>query len=191
METKKLIFITGGARSGKSSFAEKLAVSEAEKLGGELHYIATSMAEDEEMAERIARHQRDRLESGAAWKTWECPVDIRKMAIHFSKSDVVLLDCLTVLLSNELFRKHPEKKAPSKETIYKSIWEGIQSITASAHTLLLVSNEVLTEPLSDNTTVRSYAYLLGKLHQTIVKHADQAYLAEAGTPILMKGRCQG
>lgn len=188
METKKLIFITGGARSGKSSFAEKLAVTEANKLGGGLHYIATSMAVDEEMAERIARHQRDRVESGAAWKTWERPMDIGQMATHFSKSDVVLLDCLTVLLSNELFR---EKQTQSEETIYKSIWDGIQSITTSAQTLILVSNEVLTAPISDNQVIQTYARLLGKLHQTIVKHADEAYLAEAGIPILMKGGCQG
>jgi adenosylcobinamide kinase/adenosylcobinamide-phosphate guanylyltransferase len=189
METGKLIFITGGARSGKSSFAEKYAASEAKTKACSLHYIATSKPSDEEMAQRIKRHQRDRKESENPWKTWEWPVDLREIVSHFKHSDVVLIDCLTVLLSNELFRK--EGTNDSKEdgqNVYHSILDGIFLLAGTVEILIIVSNEVLTEPMSDKTMVRSYSHLLGRLHQAIVQHAGKAYLVEAGIPILMKER---
>ncbi|WP_164216491.1 bifunctional adenosylcobinamide kinase/adenosylcobinamide-phosphate guanylyltransferase [Virgibacillus sp. YIM 98842] len=192
METGKLIFITGGARSGKSSFAEEYAASEAEIKAGSLHYIATSRPADKEMIQRIKRHQEDRKKSRNTWITWERPMELQAMEPHFKQADVVLLDCLTVLLSNELFQyeltDHPRENRHYEKKVYDAILEGVFSIVKTVHTLIVVSNEVLTEPLIGETVVRSYTKILGNLHQEIVKHAEKAYIVEAGIPILMKER---
>src|SRR5690625_1896099 len=105
METGNIIFITGGARSGKSSFAEDYAAAKAQQKAVGLNYIATSKPSDEEMVQRIKMHQRDRKKSENPWETWEWPFDLHEIVSHFKQSDVILLDCLTVLLSNELFRE--------------------------------------------------------------------------------------
>jgi adenosylcobinamide kinase/adenosylcobinamide-phosphate guanylyltransferase len=187
METGKLIFITGGARSGKSSFAEEYAALEAQQKTVGLNYIATSKPTDEEMVQRIKMHQRDRKKSKNPWETWEWPVDLHEIVSHFKQSDVILLDCLTVLLSNELFREGKiNDSRDDRQNVYHSILDGIFLLASSVDTLIIVSNEVLTEPMSDESVVRSYSHLLGKLHQAIVPYAKEAYLVEAGIPILMK-----
>src|SRR5690625_2967950 len=158
MEAGELIFITGGARSGKSSFAEKYAIAEAEAKKSSLHYIATSKPSDEEMRQRIKRHQRDREKSEYPWETWECPLDLHKIVPHFKQSDIILLDCLTVLLSNELFREgQTNDNRSNRQNVYHSILDGIFFLADTVETLIIVSNEVLTEPLSDERIVRSYA----------------------------------
>ncbi|MGY0691990.1 bifunctional adenosylcobinamide kinase/adenosylcobinamide-phosphate guanylyltransferase [Virgibacillus sp. FSP13] len=191
MEEQGLIFITGGARSGKSTFAERYAASLAEKTDGNLHYIATSKPTDREMKERIARHQRQRQESGLDWKTTECPVDLPTMVDVLQQNDIVLLDCLTVLLTNELFREgfseNLLEQADYQETVMQTIWQGIKEIRTHAKTLLIVSNEVLHEPMIDSALVHVYCRLLGKLHQQIVRNATEAYVVAAGVPIAMKG----
>lgn len=192
MENKRLIFITGGARSGKSSFAEQYAASlYARTNNGKLFYIATSKPTDDEMSERISRHQLQRQESELPWETVECPVDLMTVAEHFRQEDIVLLDCLTVLLTNELFREgsreHLLKKKGCQQNVLESILNGIVAIQNRSKMLLVVSNEVLNEPLSNQSLVKIYGRLLGKLHQHIVKKASEAYLVEAGLPILMKG----
>jgi|SRR5690625_1221314 len=187
METGNIIFITGGARSGKSSFAEDYAAAKAQQKAVGLNYIATSKPSDEEMVQRIKMHQRDRKKSENPWETWEWPFDLHEIVSHFKQSDVILLDCLTVLLSNELFREGKiNDSRDNRQNVYQSILEGIILLASSVDTLIIVSNEVLTEPMSKAPVVKSYAYLLGKLHQAIVQDAKEAYLVEAAIPILMK-----
>src|SRR5699024_11762344 len=101
MEKQQLIFITGGARSGKSSFAESYAVDLAKKEKRTLYYLATSKKSDDEMVDRIKRHQEDREQSEMHWKTVEIPLQIGKNIASFSPNSVVLLDCLTILLRSE------------------------------------------------------------------------------------------
>ena len=105
METApSLIFITGGVRSGKSSFAEKLAVKIAyRRTGGGLNYIATGVPFDTEMKERIKQHQQDRKTAKYQWKTVEQSINIGAIADRFNNRDILLLDCVTTLLNNELF----------------------------------------------------------------------------------------
>ncbi|HLR52564.1 MAG TPA: bifunctional adenosylcobinamide kinase/adenosylcobinamide-phosphate guanylyltransferase [Candidatus Avamphibacillus sp.] len=189
METGELIFITGGVRSGKSSFAETLAISRVQNMKRSLHYIATSKQSDKEMIDRIKRHQEQRNSSDVSWKTREQTVDMHML--EFTHSDIVLLDCLTVLLSNELFRdEYNSSDEQYQEETYHRILKGIDAILRQTQTLIIVSNEVLNEPLSSELLTKSYASLLGKLHQAIVKQATKAYLVEAGIPVLMKERCQ-
>src|SRR5699024_2265638 len=97
-------FITGGARSGKSSFAEEYAASLAEKEERKLYYLATANLSDKEMMDRIKRHQNERKSSRFHWETVECPTNLVSKVDSFSPHSVVLLDCLTILLSNELYQ---------------------------------------------------------------------------------------
>lgn len=186
-----VVFITGGARSGKSSFAEQYAKECAKQHHSPLVYIATSKREDEEMDDRVRRHQEDRKKGGAIWTTLEQPVDIERTLPALPERAVVLVDCLTLLLTNELFKGNFEeqlfKKPEYQAHVKKKITEGIQQLSKNVTTLLIVSNEVLYDPLDPkNDVVFIYQKLLGELHQEIVAFADEAYTIEAGIPIQKK-----
>lgn len=191
MESPSLIFITGGVRSGKSSFAERLAVETAAKTGGRLHYIATGVSFDDEMKIRIRRHREDRQKSGLPWQTWEQPENIGLLASFFTKEDIILLDCITTLVNNELFFLGERLEDSLIEGIYGRVVSGIDAIRKNGGLLIAVSNEVLFEPYGDDELLLRYRNLLGKIHQKVVGMADEAYLVEAGVPLLMKGkRCR-
>ncbi|MBP2242415.1 adenosylcobinamide kinase/adenosylcobinamide-phosphate guanylyltransferase [Cytobacillus eiseniae] len=186
-EQSSLIFISGGVRSGKSSFAERLAIDIARRTAGNLHYIAAGQASDPEMKERIIRHQKDRLASGLNWTTWEQPINIKALSGAFQTKDIVLLDCLTTLLNNEFFAVDGQwKNASFQERVMDSIMNGIEEITTCCRAFIVVSNEVLNESIGENELVVTYSKMLGELHQHVVAIAKQAYLVEAGVPILMK-----
>lgn len=187
-EQSSLIFISGGVRSGKSRFAEILAGKWKEQISGQLHYVAAGQPSDQEMKERIMRHKQDREYSGFHWRTWEIPRNLSPLSSVLSKDDIVLLDCLTTLLNNEFF--HDEgcwKDKDFSETIYYKILGEIKQVVKQARATIVVSNEVLWEPMADQGLVFSYSKVLGLLHQSLVKECDYAYLVEAGIPILMKG----
>lgn len=190
MEQEGLIFITGGARSGKSSFAEKYAQSLMDDENGVLHYIATAKIIDEEMNSRIKIHQQDRIKSKVNWKTWEVPNDIHQLAFKFTSKDIVLLDCLTILLTNELFSSELDKEATESSVYHKDVYskiiKGLLLLSSKVQTLIVVSNEVLLNPLQRSSLVQDYAKLIGHLHQDLVNHATKAYLVEMGLPIDMK-----
>lgn len=184
-----IIFITGGVRSGKSHFAEKIATEFSRSFSGsQLHYIAAMQPSDSEMEQRISRHQEGRHQSECHWNTWEQPVSIGKLASFFKQDDIVLLDCLTTWLNNELF--YVEDKWQDEQfqaALFEQMCQGISAISQKVKALIIVSNEVLYEPIGDNELVFIYRRLLGKLHQSIVTNAHQAFLVEAGIPVLMKG----
>ncbi len=183
-----LIFITGGARSGKSTFAEQLAENTKKP---KLHYIATSIEADEEMSERIERHQTRRNESRANWITWEIEQNIGHLHKQIEQNSVILLDCLTTLVNNELFQVNEREEyqplsANERKTLFASIMNALHQLQEN-RTLIIVSNEIFDDalPFKDETTM-AYVELLGKLHQQIVNRADEAYLCENGIPIQMK-----
>src|SRR5690606_24637861 len=101
-----LIFVTGGVRSGKSSFAEKLAIKQVES--NHLHYVATSMDTDTEMHDRIHRHKERREASSAHWITWEVERNIGRLHEKIAQNSIILFDCLTTLVNNELFKLNGE-----------------------------------------------------------------------------------
>lgn len=186
MEGGSLIFITGGVRSGKSSFAERFATETAAKTNSRLNYIATGVPFDKEMEKRIDKHRQDRSKGPIQWITREQPVNIRELASSFNNQDVILLDCVTTLVNNELFSLGENVTEDEAATIYKRIFSGIAAIRKNCRQLVLVSNEVLQEPYSEDKLLFIYRKLLGSLHREIVRIADEAYLVEAGVPILMK-----
>ncbi|MEK3991912.1 MULTISPECIES: bifunctional adenosylcobinamide kinase/adenosylcobinamide-phosphate guanylyltransferase [Robertmurraya] len=186
-EAGQLIFISGGVRSGKSSFAEKTAMELTKKTQGNLHYIASGVAFDEEMKDRIKRHQQQRNEGEHQWVTWEEPYFLHNLSTVFQPNDIVLFDCLTNLLNNRLFQTEERLMDPSfHKEIRISIIEGILSVQKSCHTLIVVSNEILNEPIHSSDLVLVYAKILGRLNQQVVARAKEAYLVEAGIPICMK-----
>lgn len=183
METN-IVFISGGVRSGKSSFAEQFVAHL--KCAGQRHYIASAKRVDREMEERIKRHQRARSYSQHPWITWECPVDLHLLVHKFNVQDVALLDCLTILLANELYRKD-RSFVQTDEQVIRSILHAIDVIARKIDTLVIVSNEVLFDGISHDPSVQDYQRAIGRLHQAIVKRAQKAVLIESGMPIWMKG----
>lgn len=174
-----LIFVSGGVRSGKSSFAEKQAKQLIERTSGTLHYIATGVPTDQEMVDRIRRHQVDR--AGFGWTTWESPTEVGKLSDHFNGDDIVLLDCLTTWLNNELF----QNEIP--DAVESQILTEIDRLVESCHSLVIVSNDVFYDAMVDSELVFTYKRVLGRLHQQIVKIASDAFHVESSIPVRMKG----
>jgi adenosylcobinamide kinase / adenosylcobinamide-phosphate guanylyltransferase len=181
----EIIFICGGVRSGKSSFAEsradfyKSAVPEAA-----LHYIACGRAVDDEMSQRIRRHQDDRRNSEHSWMTWECPVNVGSLSENFSSKDIVLLDCVTTLLTNEMF----SAESINERKLAENIVQDIKKLSKNAGKLILVSNDVFCEPVSTNDIGKNFTKTLGMVHQKLVEMAAEAYSVKNGIPVLKKGR---
>ncbi|AKS38731.1 cobalamin biosynthesis protein CobU [Anoxybacillus gonensis] len=176
-----IVFISGGVRSGKSSFAEQCAKMMAETTHS-LHYIATAIRTDEEMEARIAHHQKQRKRD--RWQTWEQPYDLDRIIYMFCKRDIVLLDCLTNLWANELFRDHiwdVHGKVPR-------IVQQIKQLSDKAKGLIIVSNEVFYDGVPNERGTYMYMHGLGLLHQHLVTLSDVAILMRYGLPIVKKGR---
>ncbi|MGR3765997.1 bifunctional adenosylcobinamide kinase/adenosylcobinamide-phosphate guanylyltransferase [Rossellomorea sp. NS-SX7] len=181
----EMIFICGGVRSGKSSFAESRAESYQSALPqASLHYIACGRAVDDEMSQRIRRHQDDRRKSEHSWMTWECPVNIGYLSETFSSKDIVLLDCVTTLLTNEMF----SAEFINERKLTEKVVGDVKELSKNAGKLIFVSNDVFCEPVSTNDFVRNFTKTLGMVHQKLVEMAAEAYSVKNGIPVLKKGR---
>ncbi|MGP4106755.1 bifunctional adenosylcobinamide kinase/adenosylcobinamide-phosphate guanylyltransferase [Virgibacillus sp. L01] len=183
MEKGKLIFVSGGVRSGKSSFAEEMAIEWGEQHALKLNYIACGVPSDREMYDRISRHQQNRSSAPLPWKTWEYPYELYRISSQFSKQDILVLDCVTTLVNNYLF----EKNMVDPNEVIKCILRDIFSLQEAAAGLIVVSNEVNQEIPSQTTLTGKYQSILGNVHQNIVSQAGGAYLVENGIPIQKKG----
>ena len=166
------VFVLGGARSGKSGFAEKLVV----ETGLERHYIATGRAFDDEMRERISRHLSDR---GDGWTTHEVPVDLGSRLAEIDQPDrVVLIDCLTLWVTNLMMEeRHIDAESAA-------LVEQIRRYTGK---VVLVSNEVGLGIVPENRMAREFRDHAGRLHQKIAAEVDEVYFVAAGLPLKMKG----
>ncbi|MCC3304477.1 bifunctional adenosylcobinamide kinase/adenosylcobinamide-phosphate guanylyltransferase [Sneathiella sp. HT1-7] len=167
----KITLVLGGARSGKSRCAENLAI----ESGLSRLYLATAQAFDSEMENRIARHQEDR---GSGWKTVEEPLDLSGAIItHSAKGRIILVDCLTLWLSNLMASNRPIKE---------EFEQLIDTIKALPGPLVLVSNEVGQGIVPDNALSRAFRDHAGRLHQQIAEIADEVYFITAGLPQKLK-----
>ncbi len=188
MERDLLIFITGGVRSGKSSFAETLAHSCLTSSKTKLSYIATSEVYDLEMSARIQKHKEDRLTSGLSWETWEQPRNIEQLEEVLLDDQIVLLDCLTTLLANELFSEENKwQEQDFQNELIGKFLSFLDKMIQKKITFILVSNELLNGGLTYDEATLAYLKLIGYLHQRIVEKASLVYLVEVGIPLLMKG----
>lgn len=181
------IFVTGGARSGKSHFAEQLATRKHDSG----IYIATSEALDDEMAERIRKHQADRISSGFDWDTVEVPLQLsdKLRELGSRQSDemsrrVVLVDCLTLWLSNWFFAL--EAKANRETMLQHEIERLAGEVSEYPYPLIIVSNEVGDGIVPMDALSRQYRDAAGRLNQAVARHCEQAFLVTAGIPIDLK-----
>lgn len=168
--------IVGGARSGKSGYALTQAQAQATTSEVRLSFIATAEAHDAEMQNRIGRHQQER---DSRWNLIEAPLDVSKLINQFSENDVVLVDCLTLWLTNWLCSKTPELWVDEK----KAFLEGLQQ--SPAH-WLLVSNEVGMGVTPMGELSRQFVDECGWLHQELARIADRVTLVMFGLPQTLK-----
>lgn len=177
----KLTLILGGARSGKSTYAEKLAA----RGGGSVTYIATAQALDEEMDERIRAHQGKRHES---WLTLEIPQAIGKRLLENPPvSDIVLLDCLTLLVSNLSMQAAPDVDHPDEKAVaalvQAEIDQLLEAIAAGRGEWIVVSNEVGLGLVPPFPLGRIYRDWLGWANQKMAQAADEVIFMIAGIPM--------
>ncbi len=178
----KIIFITGGARSGKSSFALK----EASKAAGQKAYIATAEALDGEMKDRIAKHK---MERGDEWTTYEEQIKVSDVLVDLKgKYAAVLLDCLTLWLSNVLLSAEmSSQEHQSPEDSINGFIEGLKGLNSpDRFNLFIVSNEVGMGIVPENKLARKFRDLAGTLNQKVAEIADEVYLVTAGIPLKIK-----
>ncbi len=166
--------VTGGLRSGKSSFAERLAAS----LGRPVLFVATAEAGDDDMRQRIARHQASRPSD---WQTIEEPlsvaISLRARVPTGPAAPVVLLDCVTMLVSNLLLANRPIQ--PEIDALIA--WQ-----QRSEATLIAVTNEVGLGIVPDNALARQYQDALGQANQALAAAADKVVLMVAGLALAIK-----
>ena len=167
----KTLFVIGGARSGKSGYAQ----ARIEALPGRFAYIATAQARDAEMAGRIARHQADR---GGLWSTIEAPVELASAIARAStRYDAILVDCLTLWLSNLM---------EAGVALDRAFGELNQAICSCESPLALIANEVGLGIVPDNPLARAFRDEAGRLNQQIASTVDEVVLVAAGLPLRMK-----
>ncbi len=174
----KITLITGGIRSGKSSFAENKALFyQAKPL-----YIATAVAFDNEMKERVNLHQKRR---GEKFSTVEEPIDLTRIFSEL-KNQTILIDCMTLNLSNRLLADENQPLSWHAES-GDAYLEKILNISKKNNlSLIMVSNEVGTSPVCDNRLGRYFQDLQGRWNCRIAQTADEVYILESGIPRLIK-----
>jgi adenosylcobinamide kinase/adenosylcobinamide-phosphate guanylyltransferase len=174
-DSPQLTLILGGARSGKSTFAERLATR-----APRVTYLATAQALDAEMASRIAVHQADRP---AHWQTVECPLDpATALRTHAAATDCFLLDCITLLVSNLLLVD--ELCADARVSCATDAL--LTAYREAGASLILVSNEVGLGLVPEYPLGRHYRDLLGRVNRRLAQAADAVYFLVAGLPLDVK-----
>lgn len=167
--------ILGGARSGKSRYAEQLAIATRKPV----LYIATATASDEEMADRIAHHQQQRP---AEWQLRECSLDLIDALIEESQKDqTILVDCLTLWLNNQLFHF-------PKQNFINLFDALIKAIESSKAEIIFVANEVGLGIIPLGEISRTFVDEAGRLNQRLAQVADQVFFIAAGLPLPLKGK---
>ncbi|MCC7447054.1 MAG: bifunctional adenosylcobinamide kinase/adenosylcobinamide-phosphate guanylyltransferase [Anaerolineae bacterium] len=176
----KLILLLGGARSGKSTLAERMAA----ELGSDVLYVATAQAFDDEMRERIAAHQRSRAQG---WHTLEAPLRVAEQLRAMALPPVILIDCITLLATNALLTLPDDcTQAEANQAILSEI-DGLLTVEqTSDSTWIVVSNEVGMGVVPPYRLGRLYRDALGAANQRLAKAADEVYLLVAGLPWRLK-----
>jgi adenosylcobinamide kinase/adenosylcobinamide-phosphate guanylyltransferase len=177
-------FILGGARSGKSGLAENIA-KQAETEGLTICYLATAQANDEEMTQRIIQHQDDRPQH---WALLESPLYLTEAIKEtLQKSDCVLVDCLTLWLSNCLCHQDTEFYTQQKAKLFEFLHSFINDLDSNKpKKLIFVSNEVGHGIIPMGELSRQFVDQAGWLHQELAALADQVDFVMAGLPLTLK-----
>lgn len=177
----KITLVLGGARSGKSSYAQTLA----EATGKSVTFIATAQALDEEMSARIQKHRAERPDT---WGTLEIPLDVASH-VQQVKSAVVILDCITLLVNNLLMRFVKDDlvdEAPFMQAVQKEINELMAKISEQKQTWMIISNEVGLGLVPAYQMGRVYRDGLGWANQRLAREADKVIFMVTGIPMVIK-----
>ncbi|GEK30634.1 hypothetical protein KZO01_09430 [Kurthia zopfii] len=189
MDQAEWLFITGGVRSGKSHFAEKKVDEIADQQNRMRYYIASGVAFDSEMKKRIERHQIDRQQQ--QWITLEQPTNLAQLSTKISSEAVVLWDCATTWLTNELYVEVDGKMQWQNESAFQTMLESTKSTLRALHErgipLIIVSNEVLDEQSYASEEVAFYRQQLGLFHQWLVGESTTAIEMTYTIPYYWKG----
>ena len=181
----KLILVGGGARSGKSQFALERALRE----GASRAFVATATAFDDEMKERIARHQQDRM---GTFTTIEAPTELSVAALRMSRYDVVLLDCLTLYISNLLLAvpdiEHLTRNdlRDLESSCLQQVQTGIDALRARTETLIVVTNEVGQGVVPVSRLGRIFRDIAGRVNQSVAHSAAEVWFCAFGIPLRLK-----
>lgn len=179
---EKIIFITGGARSGKSRLAEKLA----ESNGGQVAYVATAGVLDSEMAERVKIHQERRP---AGWLTIEEPLSLTSSLTRVPVTiGFVIVDCLTLWLTNRLLQEWDTvDMAVLEKEILLELAAFLDQLPSTPFRIAIVTNEVGCGIVPESALARAFRDLAGRANQMVAARADTVYLTVSGLPLKLKG----
>ena len=186
-----ITLVLGGARSGKSSFAQQIAW---QRGGYDVIYLATALSGDEEMAARIKDHRQNRP---IEWKTIEEPLQVSKIFSALPPGQVVVLDCLTILISNILLREAEAgptdfdfAAASNEKEVFLEIEMMLKHSREKKLDLIMVSNEVGQSLVPTYRLGRLYRDVVGRANQLLAGVAGQVYLLYAGLPVEIKELAQ-
>ena len=168
---KKIILITGGQRSGKSQYAERLALS----LSSHPVYVATAHVWDEEFRQRVLKHQERR---GAEWDNIE---EEKCLSRHDLTGRVAVIDCITLWCTNFFFELQDVDKA------LEALKAEFDRFTDQDAIFIFVTNEIGSGGVSDNAVQRQFTDLQGWMNQYVAQHADEVILMVSGIPVKIKG----
>lgn len=182
--SNKCVLIIGGAGSGKSHFAQELAL----KLGGPVLFVATAEAGDEEMRRRIDAHRRRRPPD---WKTLEVTTSVGQHILkETERYRTVVVDCVTLLVNNVFSRQGDGESIETpllEEALDREIGGLIEAVRRSDAGFIIVSNEVGLGIVPANAMGRLYRDLLARANRALAAVADEVYLTVAGLPVVIKG----
>lgn len=182
-----IILCSGGARSGKSEFAEQLALS----LKGRKAYVATGQAFDDEMKDRIKKHQ---LRRGNEWITFEIPLHLHKNWEQIKNvSDVILIDCLTMFTSNHVFAHGDINTQEDSNRIESIILEELRLLlqdinNSNDKTVIFVTNEIGLGIVPENKLARYFRDITGRVNREVASAANKMYLTISGVTIELKSQ---
>lgn len=176
---KRIILITGGQRSGKSSYAEQLALS----LSKNPVYLATAHIWDDEFRQRVIRHQERR------GKMWENIEEEKYLSRHTPSlyNKVVVIDCVTLWCTNFFFDRHANDwEQPSVDDALNALKEEFDKFTDQDATFIFVTNEIGSGGVSDNQIQRKFTDLEGWMNQYVASKADEVILMVSGIAVKIK-----
>ncbi|HVK74207.1 MAG TPA: bifunctional adenosylcobinamide kinase/adenosylcobinamide-phosphate guanylyltransferase [Kofleriaceae bacterium] len=173
MSRGRILLVGGGVRSGKSAFA----LTRAEALGARRVFVATAQALDDEMAVRIARHQDERADR---YRTVEAPVELPAALAAIDDADVVVVDCVTLWLSNLLLREEPEAELSARLDALVAV------LRQRRFHAVVVTNEVGMGVVPPTPLGRAFRDLAGTAHKRLAACADEIHLAVLGTVLRLR-----
>lgn len=175
-----VILFSGGSRSGKSACAQQMA----EQIEGPRLFVATCPYTDPEMDERIRRHQQDR--QGRGWQTAEEPLLLVEQLNICKPGTTVLIDCLTLWINNLMYEAGERKQKIDEDQVARQAKKLGQAAGAHQGTVIMVTNEIGSGIVPDNSTARLYRDLVGRCNQVVARTADKLFLVSCGIPLQIK-----